>query len=245
MGSVLGGIAQGVGSYLGAQAEASAAEKATTAAQQGFQYLTNGAGSGAASNYINSGSQALNNQTGVQSQIAGLLGVGGDPAASQKAFQNYLGSTGYNFQLQQGTGAINANAASQGLLNSGSTGKALTSYGQNLASTTFGNYLGQLGGLNAAYGSTAQQGQNELGTIGSVGTASGSGAANSIMAGGAAQGNFFAGLGGAAGNMMGSLGGNSSLGLSMPGGVSSSPVSLSSGAYNNALSQGLDSSISF
>lgn len=206
MGSIIGGVAQGVGSYLGAQAEAQAAEKATAAAQTGYNYLTSGAGAGAASNYINTGSNALNTQAGVQGDIAGLLGVGGQ-AANGEAFKNYANSLGYRFQLQQGTGAINANAASQGLLDSGANAKALTAYGQNLASTTFNNYLTQMGGLNASLGATAQQGQNMLGTIGSVGTASGGNAANAIMAGGAAQGNFFSGLGGAAGNMFSQVGG--------------------------------------
>ncbi len=42
---------------------------------------------------------------------------------------------------------LSSNAA-KGLLNSGATLKALTKYGQNLGSTTFNNYLSQLGGLS-------------------------------------------------------------------------------------------------
>jgi hypothetical protein len=44
---------------------------------------------------------------------------------------------GYQFTLEQGTNAINQNAAANGSLFSGNTGKALTDYGQGLASTTY------------------------------------------------------------------------------------------------------------
>jgi hypothetical protein len=123
--------------------------------------------------------------------------------AANQAFNNYQNSTGYQFQLGQGTQAINANAATTGMLNSGANAKALEGYGQNLASTTFGNYLSQLGGLNAAQGATAQAGQNMLGQVATVGTASGGAAANAILQGGAAQGNYLAGLGGSIGNALG------------------------------------------
>lgn len=78
--------------------------------------------------------------------IANLLGLGGD-AAAQGAFQNFLGNTGYNFQLQQGQRAITSSAAAQGSLNSGATLKALTKYGQNLGSNYFQQYLQNLSGV--------------------------------------------------------------------------------------------------
>lgn len=79
--------------------------------------------------------------------IAALLGQGGDAGAAKAGLDNYLGSTGYNFMLDQGSKAITGNAAAKGLLNSGSTAKALTSFGQNIGSQYFNNYLGQLGSL--------------------------------------------------------------------------------------------------
>jgi len=83
-----------------------------------------------------------------------LLGLGGDAGAAQQAFGNYQNSTGYDFRLGQGTRALDASAAAKGGLLSGAAGKALTTYGQNIGSAEFGNYLGQLGnqqnaGLNA------------------------------------------------------------------------------------------------
>jgi len=50
---------------------------------------------------------------------------------------------GYQFQLEQGTNAIDQNAAATGSLLSGNTGKALTDYGQGLASTDYGNLYNQ------------------------------------------------------------------------------------------------------
>lgn len=79
--------------------------------------------------------------------MAALLGQGGDAGAAQGAFNNYLGSTGYNFMLDQGSKAITGNKAASGMLKSGSTLKALTGYGQNLGSQYFNNYLTQLQGL--------------------------------------------------------------------------------------------------
>lgn len=81
--------------------------------------------------------------------MGALLGQGGDPAAAKSAFDAYLGSTGYNFMMDQGSHAITGNNAAKGLLNSGSTLKALNTYGQNTGAQYFNNYLGQLQNLVA------------------------------------------------------------------------------------------------
>lgn len=86
--------------------------------------------------------------TGATNALSGLLGTGGDPAASQAAFSNYLGSSGYKFQLGEGVGAINTNNASRGLLNSGSALKKVQSYGQGLAGNYLQQYMSQLGALS-------------------------------------------------------------------------------------------------
>jgi hypothetical protein len=86
--------------------------------------------------------------TGVKSgnAIADLLGLNGSQGQNQ-AFENWRNSTGYQFGLNQGLESINGNAATQGLMNSGATAKALETYGQNYANTQFGNYNNQLMGL--------------------------------------------------------------------------------------------------
>lgn len=186
-------------------------------------------GSGSASNSNAAMYPSPNTTTsGVSAPPGGTTSTQGANPAS--GFQNYLNSTGYQFQLGQGTGALMANAGSVGLLDSGANAKALTQYGQNLSATTFNNYLSQLSGMNSIYGGTAQAGQNALGQIATAGTASGGAAANAIIQGATAQGNAIAGLGGSLGNMFSQLG-NQNLGISQSGSIGSlfgSPGSSSS-----------------
>ena len=75
-------------------------------------------------------------------ELAGLLGTGGNPAASRAAFDTFRNSTNYNFLLKQGEQA-------QGFLNapnldSGATGKALINYGQGMAGNALQGYEGLL-----------------------------------------------------------------------------------------------------
>lgn len=161
MSDIIGNIYQG---YAANQAGNAASNKALT----GFNYLNN---SPAETGYINNGSGANN----AEANLLGLNGAAGN-AQSSPAFQNYLNSTGYQFQLGQGTQAIANGAASKGLLNSGATAKALTQYGQGLAGQSFNNYLNQVNGVS-------QQGQTALGQVGQAGTQGGSTAAQAIFAG--------------------------------------------------------------
>lgn len=80
------------------------------------------------------------------SQLANMLGLNG-PAGQQQGFNNWQNSTGYQFGLDQGSKAITGNAAASGLLDSGSTAKALDTYGQNYANTQYQNYLNPLENL--------------------------------------------------------------------------------------------------
>lgn len=106
-------------------------------------------------------------QTGNTSNaLASLLGVGGTPGSQDEAFNNYKDSTGYGFQLKSGQDAITGSAAAKGLLDSGSTAKGLTQFGQDLASTKFNDYLNglfQLGNLGtSAGGILANSGQESV-----------------------------------------------------------------------------------
>lgn len=140
-------------------------------------------------------------------------GVGAEGAKS--AFDTYRDSTGYQFRRDQGTQAINANVGAAGLRHSGGTLKALQEHGQNIGSQEFGNYLGQLQGLNAQQSGLAQGGQNALNTIGSVGSSAGSSAGSAIMSGaqGAGQARMqganamAGGIAGAASNFGSAIGG--------------------------------------
>lgn len=177
MGNVIGGLIGGVGSLLGAQ---SAKSNDLT----GYNYLK-GANAGA----VNNGQAASN-------ASAQLLGTQPITDQTKNGFSNYLGSTGYNFQKQQGTAAITGGAASRGLLNSGGTATALESYGQGLAGQSFNNYLGQ---LNTQSG----QGLTAAGQVGSAGTAGGQAAGNAMQTG---ITKAAGGLGGIADTALGFLG---------------------------------------
>jgi len=76
--------------------------------------------------------------------LQGFLGLGGDPAATQTAFNNYLDSTGYQFTKQQGVDAAEQSASAKGLLNSGAALKALDTYGTGLADQYGQQYVDNL-----------------------------------------------------------------------------------------------------
>lgn len=140
-GPAAGAIAGGAMGMFGANREAGAIDRAGAGAGQtamgGFNYL---AGSPVGQQYLPAGGAAINQQ-------ANLLGIGGDPAAAQAGYQNYLNSTGFQGQMQAGQQAVTTSAAARGLLGSGSTAKALTRFGDQLGRESFNNYLGQLGGV--------------------------------------------------------------------------------------------------
>jgi len=81
--------------------------------------------------------------------INSFLGLNGTQS-QDKAFDAYKDSTGYQFQMDSGTDAVNSNKAAMGLLKSGAAAKALTKYGQGVASTYTQNYLTNLGGQQSA-----------------------------------------------------------------------------------------------
>lgn len=69
--------------------------------------------------------------------------LGGD----NSGFNAYKNATGFDFLTNQGSRGITGNAAAGGLLRSGSTGKALVNYGNNMNQQFAGNYLDRLLGL--------------------------------------------------------------------------------------------------
>lgn len=161
VGDIIGGVGQG-------KAQQAAVEQERFSTQQALQRLDTANAQTQADPYLSSADAGGAKANQAQ---AALLGVGGDPAAQQTAFNNYLGSTGYQFQLGQGQNAVASSTAAKGLLNSGATAKALTQYGQNLASTSFGNYFNQLGAVSSQGSGAAQTLANSR--IGSASTGAG------------------------------------------------------------------------
>jgi hypothetical protein len=140
--------------------------------------------------------------------INALLGLGGDPAKAQAAFDAYRGSTGYDFRLGEGNKALNASFAARGLSNSGAAAKAALNYGQNIGSAEFGNYLGQLGqqqnvGVGAA-SALAGLGQNYANNVSSQNNALAGTQANAALANGQSTANLYGTAANALGNVAGS-----------------------------------------
>lgn len=176
MGAAISGGFSLLGSAATSSAAQSAAKDQATASANNLAFEKS---------IYNTGQQQLtpdiNEGNSAGSALAGLLGTGGDPAASDAAFKNYLGSTNYQFQLGQGENAIGfANAPA---LNSGATAKALNNYAQGQAGSALQGYEGLL------------QGQQGLGVNAALGLA---GAGNQNAALEAQQNNLAAGAAGSA-----------------------------------------------
>jgi hypothetical protein len=105
---------------------------------------------------------------GANSTLSRLYGFD-DGTADMSAFME---SPDYQFRLQQGSDALQGQAAARGGLFSGSTGKALSDYNQNTASQEFGNYVNRLFGFQqagqSAAGATANLGQNYANGYGNI-----------------------------------------------------------------------------
>lgn len=87
-------------------------------------------------------------QSGLQAQnrLMTLLGLGGDQSSAdygmfnrQFGMQDFQEDPGYAFRMEQGTKALNRGAAAKGGMLSGNALRALTEYGQNLASQEYQN----------------------------------------------------------------------------------------------------------
>lgn len=118
--------------------------------------------------------------TSAGSQLGDLLGLNGSGPQNQ-GFTNFRNSTGYQFGKDQGISSITGNAATQGLLNSGGTLKALDTYGQNYANTQYSNYTSQLQNLL----NSGLQGAGILGGAGQTSQGSSKGNSNNGGLGGA------------------------------------------------------------
>lgn len=128
--------------------------------------------------------------------------------AYNDAFQNYLGSTGYQFQMDQGNKAINQGYAANGSLQSGAALKALQLNGQNTGKNFFKDYLGLLAnqqgvGLSGA-SAVAGVGQNYVNAVSANNNSMGSAMANSQLSQAQANGQMWSSLGGIAGRAFGS-----------------------------------------
>ena len=155
--------------------------------------------------YYQAGTNAL-------AQMQGMTG------AMPAAFSGQVDLTrdpGYAFRLSEGMKALERSAAARGGLLSGGTGRALTRYGQDVASQEYGNAYNRslteynaararesegynrLAGLAGVGGTTAQQinlaGQNMAGQYGQNLMAGGQAAAQGMLGAGSARGSAYIG----------------------------------------------------
>lgn len=100
----------------------------------------------------------------------GVAAAGGAPAG----YTNYLQMAGYAPAMRQLAQGVTGQGAASGLLNSGSTAKALQTRGAELNQGFFNNYLQQIAGLSGlglqAGGLVANTGQKSTSTGGSPST---------------------------------------------------------------------------
>ena len=129
-----------------------AGDAANAAASQNLQEAQKARA--AASPWTSSGTSAVG-------KITNLLGLGTltqqgnnqgiywvDPTdakgVQQRAMADFQTDPGYQFRMDEGQKALDRSAASRGLLRSGAQQKAITDYGQNVASAEYGNYFDRL-----------------------------------------------------------------------------------------------------
>jgi hypothetical protein len=129
------------------------------------------------------------------------------PASAQNAFQQYLGSTGYQFRLGEGQRSLNAGYAGAGTLQSGAAAKALQKYGQDYATNYFNDYLAQLGnqqGVGLSAGSAlAGVGQNYANSLTQINSNKADAIGNAALSNSRNISNIFGGISSAVGYGLG------------------------------------------
>ena len=140
--AIIGGVASVGGALVSSHAANSAARLAQQAADKNnaLQQVAYESNKALIQPTVDQGNTAAD-------ALQGFLGLGGDPAKAHAAFQNYLDSTGYQFERQQGLDAVGQSAASQGLYNSGAALKALDTYGTGEAQKYGQQYIDNLGNV--------------------------------------------------------------------------------------------------
>lgn len=136
-----------------------------------------------------------------------------------REYEGFQKTPGYEFELSEGLGAVNALAGARGGLNSGRTMQALQERGQGIANQGYNNYLNRLTGMSDTGLSAASLNAN-------AGQSAASGVSNALSGIGNAQSAGAIGVGnawtGALQNTLGSF--NYQRGISGGGGFGNSPI---------------------
>lgn len=151
-----------------------------------------------------------------QNKILELQGLGGDPTSPEygslaKPFgmDQFKADPGYDFRMSEGTKALERSAAARGGLLSGSALKGITRFGQDLASTEYGNAFNRYqiersARLNPLQSLTGA-GLSATNTLTNATGTAGANEQNSIINGGAARASGYIGLGNAINQGIGTI----------------------------------------
>jgi len=188
--SALSGMIAQQGAQAGGNMAANAANRAAQMQQEEATRAR-----AAASPWTASGTAAV-------AKITNLLGLGsietnggnyntygwnpnGAKEKQDAAFADFQTTPGYQFRMDEGSKALDRSAASRGMLRSGAQQKAITAFGQGIASEEYGNYMGNLLSLSGL-------GNQAVSSVNSTSGQLTSGAADNIYRGGAARGSGYA-----------------------------------------------------
>lgn len=121
--------------------------------------------------------------TGATNYLSALLTGQGDTAGANAGYQNYLQNAGYAPAMRQLSQSVTGQGAAAGILNSGTTAKALQTRGTELNQQFYNNYLQNLTGLSniglnagqlvAGAGQTSKSTGGSPSTFGSIASAAG------------------------------------------------------------------------
>lgn len=118
---------------------------------------------------------------------AGVYGVNQLQRLLEEGPGEFTGDPGYRFRVGEGTKSIERSAAARGGLLSGRTGKALTRYGQDVASGEYQNFLNRYYQKLNPYMALAGTGQQATTTGAGMGMQTAQNVGQNYLAGGQAR----------------------------------------------------------
>jgi hypothetical protein len=165
------GLASGVAGILGSRAQASATRNATQSQNQAAQAQLDLQREQFGINRTNL-NQFITPGVAAQGAQTALLGLGGDAAAQNAAFDRFRDSTDYQFRFGEGQRSLNSGFGAGNSRLTGRRAMALNDYGQNMASGAFNDYYNRISGIGdrgfaaaSALGGVSQNFANSSGQI--------------------------------------------------------------------------------
>lgn len=186
VGTIAGAVISSQGAQSAADTQAAAANNASQVQVDEFNQIQQNLNP-----YMTAGSNALK-------ALQGGLGINADGTYNPNApliapfdASKFHASPGYQFQLQQGLGAINNAASARGGVFSGNTLKALNNYAQGAANQDYYNALNaynqQQQNVYARLASQAGSGQNAAANLGGFGQNTANAISSNLIGAGNAQ----------------------------------------------------------